>query len=205
MTYIQLFEGNKVDWTLFLHGAYVAFAFAVLLFGALAYRQVLDDLDLRRLRFGEDRASYVSAPGILVAVIAALCSVLVMGMLYSIAHESIFLYALPLIMLVQNAQMFLRVVFQRTRVTTQGIVVRPLLRTSVAAVHYDAMITVSFRSERVWTAVTVMDAAHGPVTFRIFAFAVRPLEQILRTNSRAEIFHVGTSAGRSSSSSTSAT
>ncbi|MEN9795898.1 MAG: hypothetical protein RLZZ150_875, partial [Bacteroidota bacterium] len=113
-----------MDWTLFFHGAYVAFAFAVLLFGALAYRQVLDNLDMRRLKFGEERASYVSAPGILLAVGVALCTVLLMGVMYSKPHESIFLYALPLILLVQTTQMFLRVVFQRTRLTTQGILVR---------------------------------------------------------------------------------
>lgn len=191
-----------MDWTLFLHGAYVAFAFAVLLFGALAYRQVLDNLDVRRLRFGEDRASYVSAPGILISTGASLCTVLLMGLLYSTPHESIFLYALPLIMLVQNAQMFLRVVFQRTRITTNGIIVRPLLRTALSAMHFDGMITVSFRSERLWTAVTVIHASHGPVTFRIFAFSVRPLELILRANTRAEIFYVGSTARDTSSSHT---
>ena len=189
-----------VDWTLFFHGAYVAFAFGVLLFGALAYRQVLDNLDMRRLKFGEERASYVSAPGILLAVGVALCTVLLMGVMYSKPHESIFLYALPLILLVQTTQMFLRVVFQRTRLTTQGVLVRPLLRSGQTAVHYDAMITVSFRSERLWTAVTVIDAVHGPVTFRIFAFSVAPLEKILRANSRSEIFYVGTTQRNTSSS-----
>lgn len=188
-----------MDWSLWLHGAYVAFAFGVLFFGALAYRQVLDNLDVRRLRFGEDRASYVSAPGILIAVGVTMATVLLMGLIYSTPHESIFLYALPLIFLVQNAQMFLRLVFQRTRVTTHGIIVRPVLRNGLAAMHYDRMITVSFRSERLWTAVTVLDPTSGPVTFRIFTFSVRPLEQILRANSRAEIFYVGTTERNTSS------
>lgn len=180
-----------MDWTLFFHGAYVAFAFAVLLFGALAYRQVLDNLDVRRMKFGEERASYVSAPGILVAVAVGMATVLMMGFLYSVPHESIFLYALPLILLVQTMQMFLRLIFQRTLLTTMGIIVRPALRAELRAMHYDRMITVSFRSERLWTAVTVLDSSDGPVTFRIFAFSVGPLQQILRTNSRAEIFTVG--------------
>jgi hypothetical protein len=185
---------------LFFHGGYVAFAFAVLLFGALAYRQVLDNLDLRRLKFGEERASYVSAPGILVSIGACIITVLLMGFLYSFPHESIFLYALPLILLVQNTQMFLRLVFQRTLLTTMGIVVRPALRIGLNALHYDRMITVSFRSERLWTAVTVLDSSNGPVTFRIFSFSVSPLQQILRTNSRAEIFTVGTGLRNPSSS-----
>ncbi len=188
-----------MDWSLWLHGAYVAFAFSVLLFGALAYRQVLDNLDVRRLRFGEDRATYVSAPGILIASGVTMACVLLMGLMYSIPHESIFLYALPLIFLVQNVQMFLRLVFQRTRVTTHGIIVRPVLRNGLASLHYDRMITVSFRSERVWTAVTVLDPTNGPVTFRIFTFSVSPLERILRANTRAEIFYVGTSERNTSS------
>ncbi len=189
-----------MDWTLFLHGAYVAFAFAVLLFGALAYRQVLDDLDFRRLKFGEERASYVSAPGILVSVGASMLSILLLGILYAMPHESIFLYALPLIFLVQNTQMFLRLIYQRTRVTTMGIVVRPALRSGQFAVHYDQMITVSFRSERLWTAVTVLDASNGPVTFRIFGFSVGPLQQMLHANTRAEIFTVTTDIRTPSSS-----
>lgn len=200
MTFIHLFVGRTVDWTLFFHGAYVAFAFGVLLFGALAYRQVLDNLDMRRLKFGEERASYVSAPGILVASGVAVCAILLMGVLYSKPLASIFLYALPLIFMVQTAQMFLRVVFQRTRLTTQGVIVRPMLRSGQTVVHYDAMITVSFRSERICTAVTVIDAVHGPVTFRIFAFSVSPLERIIRANSHAEIFYVAATQRSTSSS-----
>ena len=49
------------QWETFLHGGYVAFVFAVLFFGALAFRQVIDNLEVKRLKMGEDLDSYVDA------------------------------------------------------------------------------------------------------------------------------------------------
>jgi hypothetical protein len=176
------------DWTIWFHGAYVAFAFAVLFFGALAYRQVLDDLDVRRMQMGEDRTSFLSPPG-LMAVSGALAATIAFGWLLYASHEpTVYHYALPLIIGVQNLQMAGRVLMQRTLVKTRGVVVRPYLRTGVRAFPFDTIISVSFRDERLWTTVTILDAAAGPATFRIFTFSADRLDRIFRANTTAEVF-----------------
>ncbi|HLP27081.1 MAG TPA: hypothetical protein VK147_00480 [Candidatus Didemnitutus sp.] len=177
----------SIDWTIWFHGAYVAFVFACLFFGALAYRQIVDNLEVRRLRLGEDRNSFVSAPGILTAFGAFLLTLMIGGYLYANATPTVWVYAFPLVLLVQNLQMVLRLLFQRTQAKTRGIVVRPVLRQGPIALPYEAIADVIITNERFWATVTVDSITSGPVSFRIFRFSVAALEQILRSNTAAPI------------------
>jgi hypothetical protein len=177
----------SIDWTIWFHGSYVAFVFACLFMGALAYRQILDDIDVRRLKLGEDRKSFISAPGVFLVGGVLVVTIAIGGLLYANADPSIWAYAFPLIVLAQILQMTLRLVFQRTQAKTLGIVVRPALRPGPLAVHYDSIVAVSLQAERFWTTVSLVSTTSGPVTFRIFRFSVSSLEQILRSSTTASI------------------
>lgn len=176
-----------IDWTIWFHGSYVAFVFACLFLGALAYRQILDDIEVRRLKLGEDRESYISAPGVLLVSGVLVFSLSVGWLLYANADPSIWAYAFPLVLLGQVLQMTLRLVFQRTQAKTLGIVVRPALRPGPIALRYDDIITCSLFNERFWTTIRIVSTTSGPVTFRIFRFSVTSLEQILRSSTAASI------------------
>ncbi len=177
----------SIDWTIWFHGSYVAFVFACLFLGALAYRQILDDIEVRRLKLGEDRESYISAPGVVLVSGVLVVSVLIGGLLYTNTDPSIWAYAFPLVLLCQVLQMILRLVFQRTQAKTLGIVVRPALRPGPIAVRYDDIVAGTMHDERFWTTIRLVSTTSGPVTFRIFRFSVPSLEQILRSSTTASI------------------
>lgn len=183
-------------WTVLQHGAYVAFAFSVLLFGALAFRQVLDDLELRRNRSGEDLALLYSAPGILLSVLGVLLTVIVGMICYSIEPPTVFRYALPLVGGVQMAQILIRLRFQRTRLRTQSIVVRPLVRPGPIVVPYDEITDVEFRSARFWVTVQLTHGQGQRVAFRIFPFRRTTVELRLRQSTTAVIHEPGPSTGQ---------
>ena len=61
----------------FIHAAYVAFVFAVVYIGALAFRQVVDDMEVKALKMGEDRDSFVDAAGA-IALLAMWAAILIM-------------------------------------------------------------------------------------------------------------------------------
>mgnify|MGYP000566000654 CR=1 FL=1 len=177
----------SIDWTIWFHGAYVAFVFACLLFGALAYRQIIDNIEVRRLRLGEDRDSFVSAPGTFAALGACMLTLIIGGFLYANTKPTVWAYAFPLVLLVQNLQMVLRLLYQRTQAKTWGIVVRPVLRQGPIALPYESITRVIIKDERLWATVTMEAITSGPVSFRIFRFSVSALEQILRSNTAAPI------------------
>jgi hypothetical protein len=157
-----------VDFTLLPYGAYVAFAFSCILFGGLAYRQVLDGLDLRNTKSGEDLESYISASGVFYAIVAALVLVLIGYLAYTSSKPSIWLYALPLVGLAQLVQLCMRLYFQRLRIRTRAIVVRYVLRSSARVIPYDLIRDVEFDRRTLWTQVTIATMHDEQATFRIF-------------------------------------
>lgn len=185
---------NPYDaWTVFQHGAYVAFAFSVLLFGALAFRQVLDDLELRRGRSGEDLLLLYSAPGMLLVLAGLLVMVAVGLACYEAEPPTVFRYALPLVGGVQLLQIALRLHFQRTRLRTQSIVVRPIVRPGPIVVPYADITSVTLRDARLWITVRIEHGQGEAVAFRIFPFRKAALESRLRQSTSARISHVGVS------------
>lgn len=180
-------------WTVFQHGAYVAFAFSVLLFGALAFRQVLDDIELRRRRCGEDLLLLISAPGTLLALLGVAITIVVGLYCYQTEPPTVFRYALPLVGGVQMTQIILRLFFQRTRLRTQSIVIRPIVRQGPIVIPYSDITSVEISNARLWVSVQVSHSKGEPAAFRIFPFRRAVLESRLRQSTSARISHVGVS------------
>lgn len=182
-------------WTVFQHGAYVAFAFAVLLFGALAFRQVLDDLELRRRRSGEDLLLLHSAPAVLLSLLGVLVTAGIGVICFNAQPPTVFRHALPLVGGVVMAQILLRVHFQRTRIRTQSIVVRPLVRPGPIVVPYDEITDVELRHARLWVTVQITHGQDQRVAFRIFPFRREIVALRLRQSTSAVIHVNDPSAG----------
>ncbi len=180
--------------TLLLHGCYVAFVFAIMLYGALAFRQISDNLDVRRLRMGEDRTSFVSAPGVLISVVGLSLSALLAVFLIVRPQPRIYFYALPLILAVQFSQILTRVYLQRTLVKTHGFVFRAIAFESIKAVRFESVIRADVERLGLWTKVTlaIVDGHLRHVTFRIFRFSEAALMRVLDTWCGCEIRRVYT-------------
>jgi len=157
-----------VNLSLLPYGVYVAFAFSCILFGGLAYRQVIDMLELRSSKTGEDLDLYISASGVIYALVALLGLSVVAWMAYGSDSPSIWLYALPLVGLAQLVQLCLRLYFQRMRVRTRAIVIRYVLRSGMLVIDYDSIQDVEFRTRTLWTEIRITTMHGEPAAFRIF-------------------------------------
>jgi len=179
------------EFTIFLHASYVAFVFACLLFGALAYRQVLENLTVRRLKAGEDRRAFLSATSVLVLVALLAVNALLAWLCFRVEEPTVYAYALPLVMLVQNAQLAMRTVFQRTVAKTKALIVRSVLLERVRVASYADIIAVEFHYSWLWVQVTLDVLPDERVTFRIFRGSAPALSRILLASCICPITSVG--------------
>ncbi|MBI2793076.1 MAG: hypothetical protein HYX66_00315 [Ignavibacteria bacterium] len=169
-----------------LYSSYVAFVFACIFFGALAYRQILDNLDVKRLKMGEDRDSFIDAgAGITVAVLWVFVIVVAVFAFY-ILKPSIVTYALPMILAAQTMQFSLRMLFQRTQVKTKGLVIRSVMLDQNAAAPFQEIIAVRFVKHRWWITVKV-SLPFEEYSFRIFSFSADDLELMIAASCSAPI------------------
>lgn len=176
--------------TLF-HASYVAFVFGVLLFGALAFRQVLDNLALRRRRVGEDRATFLSAPAMTVIAVLFAVNVGIGYLTFRTSDPSVYAYALPLILFVQNLQLLLRAIFQRHLAKTQAVVVRSMLFERLRIAPYGEIIGIVFEYGRWWVTVTLDVLPDERISFRIFRRSAPALARILQCSCFCPVRAVG--------------
>lgn len=189
----------NIDVQTLYYSAYVAFVFAVLLFGALAFRQVLDDLELRRKRVGEDRKAFLN-PIAVAAILAAVLLTITIAFCVVRFHEpSIYWYSLPLIVGAQSLQMAFRVWFQRLQVKTKGIVVRSVLFDRLKVISFDEMGDVEFRYGSWWVNVTLSTPSER-VRFRIFQHSAPMLARMIYTSCGCDVRHVDMNGQRFSTS-----
>lgn len=160
-----------IDWNILVHASYVAFAFSVLNLGALAFRQVLDDLDVRRMRLGEDLAYFADPLGIALVLILLVLSALSSVLLYTVPAPSIFVYTFPLIILVHCVQAMLRVAMQRHQVKTHGVAVRRLVWGESIGIPINEISSIAVSYTGPIAEVTVYSNTSDPCTFRIFSFS----------------------------------
>lgn len=176
-----------MDNEIFFHACYVAFVFAFLFFGALAFRQVLDDIAVRRLRMGEDRDAFVNGPAVIIPVVLVLLATTAAVVCYDDPEPTVYLYALPLILGVQGIQMGFRLWFQRMQIKTRGIVVRSMLLERVRPISFDDIGGVTFVPVGPWVEVSFAVISGDDVVFRIFRPSASTLERLLVTSCHVPI------------------
>lgn len=181
---------GTIDTELFLHGMYVAFVFAVLMFGALAFRQVLDDLEVRKIRLGEDRDAFVDAPGTLIMAALWILDLGLAIILYGIVEPSIYTYAMPMILAAQSMQISLRLYFQRTLVRTGGLVIRSVLFEQLRIVPFDDVVMIRFVRHAWWVTIRI-GLPSREEGFRIFTASAPALERLLMASCSAPILWSG--------------
>lgn len=189
----------NIDVQTLYYSAYVAFVFAVLLFGALAFRQVLDDLELRRKRVGEDRAAFLDPKATVLVLAALLLSVTIGIAVVTLREPSIYWYALPMVIGVQGLQMAARVWFQRSQFKTNGLVVRSVLFDNVKVIRFDDVGDVEFR-HGAWRIFVTVSTPNERVRFRIFPHSAPLLAGMISTSCGCVVRHVDTNGQRFSTS-----
>jgi hypothetical protein len=168
----------------------VAFTFNCLFFGALAFRQISDNIKLKEHNHGEDRRLLLD-PKSMIIVLTTMFLALVIGALFlQIENPAVFHYAFPLIIASQALQMGLRVWFQRTRVTTRAIVVRAVLSDAVHIAPYNNILAIVVHDERMWVNISVLLPTEE-IRFRIFRKNRGNLINILESACAVPLMYAG--------------
>jgi hypothetical protein len=175
-----------MNWSIFPYGAYVAFAFACIMFGGLAYRQIIDMLDLRAEQTGEDLDLFLSAPGALILIVFGLLLIPIGWMCYGTASPTIWKYALPLIGMVQIIQLSLRLYFQRLRLRTRAIVIRFMLRSGCVVIRFDEIERIVTQRSMLWSTITIYHRNNKASSFRIFPLSEAVILQRVQALSGVE-------------------
>lgn len=174
------------DWETFFHAGYVAFVFSVLFLGALAFRQIVDNLEVKRLQLGEDRDSFLDAPVTIILGVGWLVILFFAPFVYLNVAPTVYAYALPLILCVQLLQLTLRTFFQRTQIKTRGLVIRSLLFGQVRGLAFADIVMIRFVQDRFWVDVRI-GLKNEESGFRIFSFSAASLERMLEASCTAPI------------------
>lgn len=172
--------------TIFFHALYVGFAFSVLFFGALAFRQIMDAAEVRELQMGEDRDSFIDGAAAAVLVLSFLLVSIIGFLCYMMAPPSIYMYALPLVLAVQVFQLGLRMVFQRTLVKTKGLVVQAVLLHKHQIVLFHEILAIRLKSSGLWVTVRIA-LPNNEVVFRIFSVSAPSFQHLMSTACRAPV------------------
>lgn len=152
------------------------------MFGALAFRQVLDNLDVRRLRMGEDRKTYLSAPATCIAAAMLLVSGALSLIIFTMAEPRIYTYALPMILVLQSVQFLLRIIFQRLVAKTHGLVIPSVLFDALRTAPYSDITRIESDFGRMWVTVSIDKRLGERIMFRIFRVSAPSLIRILRSS-----------------------
>ncbi len=116
---------------------YVTFCTASIGFGALYYRKVVDQLSVKEVHLGEEIALYFDPKafvGIGVFAFFFCIFVLILSLKTDLTHEEmnmsapgLVLLVVPMVLVVNALQLYLRAKWQRTSVRTGGILIRRML------------------------------------------------------------------------------
>jgi hypothetical protein len=176
------------DPIIFFHALYVGFTYALLAFGAMYYRQILDNLDTKKVRLGEDLFTFIDPASI--AFIIVLCGLFCIFAFIALTREPRTLfYVIPIAFLINIIQLIFRTQRQRGKVKTEGILIRYMLFISGnAAIRYEDLVCVEVIRELFWFKIIFFtDETEPKAQCRMTDTTMQEFLKILETRSDATI------------------
>ncbi len=178
---------------------YVTFVTASIGFGALYYRKVVDDLELKSVKLGEelyclfDPKAFI---GIGIFAFFFCIFVLLLSMKTDLLHEEmnmsapgLVLMVVPMVLLTNMVQLYLRARWQRLSVRSYGILIRRMLSEKRYELYYDSgPMTVFVEREFLWFRMRFVDATNCEIAQ--CALSASGLTQLVQTIKKCEYWQV---------------
>ena len=154
---------------------YVTFVTASIGFGALYYRKVSDDLELRQVKLGEERYLLYDPKafvGIGIFVFFFCIFVFILSLKSDLTHEEmnmsapgLVLMVVPMVLLTNMIQLYLRARWQRLSVRTSGILIRRMLSDRRYELRFDLReVRVVVQRESLWFRLNFEDESGKTLT-----------------------------------------
>ncbi|MES2764418.1 MAG: hypothetical protein V4642_01010 [Bacteroidota bacterium] len=173
---------------IFFHALYVGLTYALMAFGAMYYRQVLDNLETKKVRLGEDLFTFIDPASI--AFIIVLCGLFCIFAFIAITRKpQTLFYVIPIAFAINIIQLIFRTQKQRGKVKTEGILIRYMLFISGnAAIRYDELVCVEIVRELFWFKIIFFtDETEAKAQCRMTDTVTKEFLKILESRSDATI------------------
>ncbi|NQW30692.1 MAG: hypothetical protein HQ472_09295 [Ignavibacteria bacterium] len=138
-------------------------------------------MKLREYALGEDRILLFDPRALAVVACVMVVAVISCMLFLQIDKPAVFHYAFPLVIASQAVQMGLRVMFQRTRIKTDAVMVRSVLSERVYIAPYKNLVAVVIGDQNLWLRVSLLLPSEE-ITFRIFRSSKKNLIHILEAS-----------------------
>ena len=182
-----------------LNAMYVTFCTACIGFGALFFRKMVDDLELKQVQMGEelyllfDPKAFV---GIGIFVFFFCIFVFILSMKEDLTHEGtnmsapgLVLLVVPMVLVVNMIQLYFRAKWQRLSVRTSGILIRRMLSEKMIQLRFSSQpMLVRVEREFLWFRLRFEDD-EGSVLGQC-ALSAPGLKKILSTIHRVPNWHI---------------
>lgn len=142
---------GNFDFTIFMHASYVAFAYALVAWGATYYRQFLDDLDVKEaVKMGEDIYFTYDPFGLLLILVLFIFFLTFAILALYVFPLEVRFYVIPLAFLVNIVQLSYRYHRQRLSVKTLGIVGKSVFDSKFRVAPYRAIKKIETERDTLW-------------------------------------------------------
>lgn len=179
------------DRTLFLYALYVGFVYSTLAFGALWFRQYVDDVAAKEIRLGEDMYITRNPFGLLLGggFFLFFCIFALAALLTPAA--GVITYVIPIACAINVVQLSLRTFWQTIDIRTEGILIRFLLKDKPVGIRYDDLIKIEISEFGSWYRVSFFEFPFEPkAKCHLSATATSELKRMVEKNPECDIISV---------------
>jgi len=134
------------DSIIFLYALYVAFAYAVLAFGATYFSEIADRQKLVHMEIGETLVYAINASSYLLIGSILMIFIIFAFIASLLSTPGVISYVFPLAMLINALQLLLRASYQKVAISTRGVQFRYLFRDGRYRLRYDTLRSVHIES-----------------------------------------------------------
>ncbi len=150
------------DGTLFLYALYVGFVYSALAFGALWFRQFVDDAAAKEIRLGEDIHMTRNPAGALLTGGFFLFFCIFAAVALLAPAPGMITYVIPIACGINVVQISLRTLWQTIDFRTEGILIRFLLKDKPVGIRYDDLVKIEIRRFGSWYTVSFFEFPFEP-------------------------------------------
>lgn len=181
------------DVEILYHALYVSMVYAGIAFGGVYYRQLVDDLQMKKMPFGELLFEVVDPWYVSATVGWCIVTLATIPIALFASEARIILYVVPLSFVINAIQFWYRSMRQRNRFYTNIVVARQFFSPRMAVVRVDQILSMELIKEFAWYECRCTFEGNGPhgVRTETIRFSKKEKDRVLnylRNRTQVKIF-----------------
>lgn len=179
--------------TMFLHALWVGFTYACIAFGALAYRQVSDNLMHKEIRLGEVRKELfdnrvILSLSLMILAIIVCAYIATRTKPNPTSPVDLLKYVVPIAITINVVQVYLRAKWQRISIRTQGIVIKYLFNERADILPFNEIIYTAIEYHQLGATIECISHQNqSPVHMHLTRWGAEEIRNAITKYSESEL------------------